>query len=324
MALLAGGAAWRVGRRTLGGRRREAAGSAAAWALPWRARRRAAAPGSRRSGRARASRSGAAPRGEVEPIGDLGHLPVWRSVPSWSSAGTQASSGFRGSPCGPFRQRVKTEPTFEVARGALLLRMRRDQRRVEIDRQRPGRAMKSPEPVAHAPRATHPAAGLRGDPVDHPERRRVRRDHLEQRLLTADGGEIGHALAAVGKHHRQIPDHPSRIMPTPTLLHAGQAPGQRPREPQPGHPPAPATRPARDTNPSPSAATSTVKERPPRITFRVTSRFGIHNLRRARESRLHLTNPRPRQIPGRGRYCTIRARRSSKLSYSLFDPRHQW
>src|SRR3954451_11969934 len=36
--------------------RRAAAGSAAVWARPWRARRRAAAPGPRRSNRARAAR----------------------------------------------------------------------------------------------------------------------------------------------------------------------------------------------------------------------------------------------------------------------------
>ena len=62
MASRAGGGAWRGGRGTRAVRRRAAAGSAAAWVQPSRARRRARAPGSRRSGRARAARSPATPR----------------------------------------------------------------------------------------------------------------------------------------------------------------------------------------------------------------------------------------------------------------------
>ena len=109
--------------------------------------------------------------------------------------------------------------------------MRGDQRRVDIDCQPLRRAVQRPEPLAR-PRVRSPQhvhqPGVGRDPIDHPERRRVRRDGTEQRLLIAHRPEIGHALAAVGQHHRQVPNHPARVMPTTSLLQARQPQRQRP------------------------------------------------------------------------------------------------
>jgi hypothetical protein len=44
--------------------------------------------------------------------------------------------------------------------------------------------------------------------------------------------EVRHALPAIGEHHRQITDHPPRVMTTTPLLDARQAQRERPRKPQ--------------------------------------------------------------------------------------------
>jgi hypothetical protein len=45
---------------------------------------------------------------------------------------------------------------------------------------------------------------LAGDPIDQPERRRVRSDRPEQRLLIPDRAKVRQTVAAVGEHHREI------------------------------------------------------------------------------------------------------------------------
>ena len=137
-------------------------------------------------------------------------------------------------------QRVKPVAALVVPGRLLLLGVRGDQRRVDVDRQPLRRAVQLPEPLARprvrrAQRVQQPRVG--GDPVDHPKRGRVRRDRPEQRLLIAHRAEIRHALAAVGEHHRQITDHPARVMTATALLDRGQPQRQRLRQPQlVGHP----------------------------------------------------------------------------------------
>ena len=50
-------------------------------------------------------------------------------------------------------------------------------------------------------------------------------------MLLADRSEVSDALAAVGEHHRQITDHPARIMTTTPLLEHRQSARQRTLEP---------------------------------------------------------------------------------------------
>jgi hypothetical protein len=111
--------------------------------------------------------------------------------------------------------------------------MRGDQRRVDIQCQSLGRATQLPEPLARAgerdpDRLQQP--WRRRDPVDHPKRCRVRRHLTEQRVLLTNRTEIRHALAAINEHHREIADHPARVMTATPTLDRGQPPRERPRE----------------------------------------------------------------------------------------------
>ena len=131
-------------------------------------------------------------------------------------------------------QRLKAKAALVVASRTLLLRMGADQRRVQIERQPLRRAVQLPEPLTPAGMSrTQPIQQPLGcDPVDRPKGCRVRRHLPEQRLLVAHRTEIRDALAAVSEHHRQIPNHPTRIMTTTALLEPPEPHRQRPREPQ--------------------------------------------------------------------------------------------
>jgi hypothetical protein len=83
--------------------------------------------------------------------------------------------------------------------------------------------------VSQADRARQPR--LRRDPVDHPKRCGVRRDRPEQRVLLTDRAQIGDALDAIDEHHREIADHPARVMTAASLLDRTQPQRQRLREP---------------------------------------------------------------------------------------------
>ncbi len=131
-------------------------------------------------------------------------------------------------------QRVKPVAALIVPGRLLLLRMRCDQRRVNIERQPLRRTTQLPEPLPGA--CVRDTEGvqqpwLRHNPVDHPKRRGVRRHRPEQRVLLTNRTEIGYALAAIDQHHREITDHPARIMTTTPLLQASQPPRKRHREP---------------------------------------------------------------------------------------------
>jgi hypothetical protein len=137
-------------------------------------------------------------------------------------------------------QRVEPVAALVVAGRVLLLRMRGDQRRIDVERQPLGRVVQLPEPlprsrVRHTQRLQQRRVAR--DSLDHPKRGRVRRDRPEQRLPITHRAEIRDALAAVGEHHRQIADHAARVMPATALLDRGQPQRQRLREPEPvGHP----------------------------------------------------------------------------------------
>ena len=131
-------------------------------------------------------------------------------------------------------QRVKPVAALVVPGRLLLLRMRSDQRRVNIERQPLRRTIKLPEPsprprVRLPDRVQQPWRGR--DPVDHPKRRRVRRHRPEQHVLLTDRTEVRHALATIGHHHHEIANHPARVMTATPLLDRSQPQRQRLREP---------------------------------------------------------------------------------------------
>ncbi|MCA1680793.1 MAG: hypothetical protein LC777_18520, partial [Actinobacteria bacterium] len=73
--------------------------------------------------------------------------------------------------------------------------------------------------------------GCRRDRINDPKRRRVRRHRPQQGVLISHRSEIGEAIAAIGKHHRQITHHTARIMTRPPRLEVRKAHRQSPREP---------------------------------------------------------------------------------------------
>ena len=133
-------------------------------------------------------------------------------------------------------QRVKPEGALEVHRRSFLLGVRADQRRVDVDHD-PLRADTQPPrplPCPSARRADRiEQSRVVRDPIDQPKRRRVRRDRPEQRLLITHRPQVRQAVAAVGEHHRQIPDDPARIVPAASLAHPRQRARELPRQPDP-------------------------------------------------------------------------------------------
>jgi hypothetical protein len=101
---------------------------------------------------------------------------------------------------------VKAEAALKVAGGLLLVRVRRDQRRVEVEHDPLGPGAEHPGPLARpgtrrAQPLQHPLLAQR---VDHPPGRRVRGHATEQVLLVAQRAEIRQAVAAVGQHYAQV------------------------------------------------------------------------------------------------------------------------
>jgi len=129
-------------------------------------------------------------------------------------------------------ERVVTEPALVGRRRALLLRVRADQGGVEVDHVEPG---------IHAP-GPRVLAGMRAgqrdlfehDLVDRFERapgRGRRRDTVEQLRLVAQHRQVRDAGAAIGDHHRQVPQHLTPVVAPPALLRRGQRDRQPDREP---------------------------------------------------------------------------------------------
>jgi len=162
-------------------------------------------------------------------------------------------------------------PVLVVAGRQLLVRMRAHQRRVDIERDRRRARARVPHPrPRRPPRRAHLAEQLLVDRLQHPVRRRLRRARTDNRSCPRVGLRIGHAITAVSQHHRHVSQHPPRIMRRLTLPRRSRRFRQRPGEPAPVNSTSNSA-PACDTNPSPSAVTSTVPTRVIGITCRVSS-----------------------------------------------------
>ena len=117
---------------------------------------------------------------------------------------------------------MEAEPALEVPRRAVLLGVRGDQRRVQLDRRPLGLHAEPPGVRARlVVRGAQPLEqrGVGGDRLDHPIRSRVRGHLSEQRQLIAQPAQVRDALAAVGEHHSEIAHHPPRVVPGAALAH---------------------------------------------------------------------------------------------------------
>jgi len=129
---------------------------------------------------------------------------------------------------------MQAEAALERARRALLLGVRRDERRVEVDHDLLRAATRLPRPLADggARRAQRLGQlGLGGDPLDHSEGRRAGGDRAEQRRLVAQRAQVGQAVAAVREHHRKVAHHPAGVVSRTALAHPGETARKRAREP---------------------------------------------------------------------------------------------
>jgi hypothetical protein len=115
-----------------------------------------------------------------------------------------------------------------------------------------------PRPRPAPARPPAPSGCDRATAVDRPQhavRRGFRRARTEQALPPLIRRHVGHAVAAVGQHHRHVPEHSPRIVRRATLPRLSQRLRQPPAQPDPGGQLRQQRRAACDTNPSPSAET---------------------------------------------------------------------
>jgi len=147
----------------------------------------------------------------------------------------QAGQGLAGV-VQPRTERVIAEAALDVALGAFLVRVRRHQRRVQVDhrlvQQPPGRprtrqlrpdqlAAGQPRPIP-GQRSGPPDVGQHRwvDPGQHPPDGRGRGDRPgrpEQALLVGQGLHITDHPGAVSDRHRDVDQHPPRVVPGPAF-----------------------------------------------------------------------------------------------------------
>lgn len=114
--------------------------------------------------------------------------------------------------------------------------MRSDQRRVDVDDQRPGRPSAERErPSAHrrARRPQRVEQAAIADTVDDAPRRRIRSDGAEQGALITQRAQVTQRVAAVGEHHHQIAHDAAGIVAAPPLAQPRQTARRRPCQPEP-------------------------------------------------------------------------------------------
>jgi hypothetical protein len=112
--------------------------------------------------------------------------------------------------------------------------MRGDRRRIKVEDHLRGRRPRRPSTRSglRARRAQAIELGL-ADRQQHSPRRRDRRHRPEQRRLRAQSNQIRHAAPAIGQHHRQIAEHPPRLMRRAALARLAERPTERVGQPQP-------------------------------------------------------------------------------------------
>ena len=158
-------------------------------------------------------------------------------------------------------------------------------------------APQAPRPIAR--RRTRAAQRIKQcrlapDPIDQPERRRVRSDRTERRLLIRTARRSDKqsppsaSITARSRTTRPGSCRPRRSRtPTNATERSRVSPTRSATSPSNAAP-------AWETKPSPSAATSTVKLRPLRCTFKVNLPSRSCGRRTPTESPLRRTVPRPR------------------------------
>ena len=117
------------------------------------------------------------------------------------------------------QQRMEPEPALVRRSRTGLVRMRGDQRRVEIDHVELWVRARCPHPCPRrGSSCRNPTQCVVIDGFQGAPSRRCRRHLTEQIRLIAQHRKIRDRSATIGDHHRQIGKHPTPIVTTPTLL----------------------------------------------------------------------------------------------------------
>jgi hypothetical protein len=105
------------------------------------------------------------------------------------------------------------------------------QRAVDVDQQQPVgvRAGLPGTPAGLGTRRPQPGQAqlVGGDLLHHPPGGRGRGDRAEQLRLVAQHRQVAQAVPTIGQHHRQVPQHPARVMAVPPGLAAAGPPRKR-------------------------------------------------------------------------------------------------
>jgi len=109
-------------------------------------------------------------------------------------------------------QRMEAEAVLVVRGGVFLFRVRRHERRVEVERYRLGCSSS----LAGSFRASRGAVSIAGEPTRRrsPPGGRVRSHFTEELRLVAKDRQIREAVTAVEERHHQLGEHASRVVTT--------------------------------------------------------------------------------------------------------------
>jgi hypothetical protein len=175
-----------------------------------------------RAGRVRAGEDLAVQRGLRQLLQrELEHLHVVGGVVGARVAGPQ-DPGQDLTAAGN-QQRVEPEPAFVMPGRVFFVGVHVDRCRVELHDHTTRCAASLPRALASARTGLANAVELTlTNAEQHPARGRDGRHITEQRRLPCQPGQVGNAVPAVGGHHRQITQNPSRIMTAATLTRPRQ------------------------------------------------------------------------------------------------------
>ena len=119
------------------------------------------------------------------------------------------------------QQRVEAEPALVMPGCLLLLGVHVDRSGIEVEDHPLGcRARRPRTGASSCPRRPDPFQLALADRQQHPPRGRHRRHLPEQGWLASQRGQVRDAPTTVGEHHRQVAEHPPRLMPATPLAGA--------------------------------------------------------------------------------------------------------
>jgi hypothetical protein len=127
-------------------------------------------------------------------------------------------------------QRVEAVAALVGACRALLLRVRRDERGVDVEDHPPGRLPETPGAGAGGGAGvSHACEHALVEALQAAVGGGVRGHRPEEHLLVAQGAQIGEAVAAVGEHHGEVAHHAAGLMAHGPGVH-GEAANEAVRE----------------------------------------------------------------------------------------------